>query len=57
MLLVVSLAYRDAVASAGHQVEHVLVGRGDHLFAISAARSACMNEVTRFFAESAGTQR
>ncbi len=52
-----SLAYRDAVASAGHQVEHVLVGRGDHLFANSAARSACMDKVTRFFAESAGTRR
>ncbi len=52
-----SLAYRDAVASAGHQVEHVLVGRGDHLFANSAARSACMDKVTRFFAESAGTPR
>jgi pimeloyl-ACP methyl ester carboxylesterase len=52
-----SLAYRDAVASAGHQVEHVLVGRGDHLFANGAARSACMDKVTRFFAESAGTGR
>ncbi len=52
-----SLAYRDAVASAGHQVEHVLVGRGDHLFANSAARSACMAKVTQFFAESAGTRR
>ncbi len=50
-----SLAYRDAVASAGHQVEHVLVGRGDHLFANSAARSACLEKVTQFFAESAGT--
>ncbi len=50
-----SLAYRDAVASAGHQVEHVLVGRGDHLFANTAARSACMDKVTRFFAASAGT--
>ena len=52
-----SLAYRDAVASAGHQVEHVLVGHGDHLFANSAARGACMEKVTRFFAESAGTRR
>ena len=52
-----SLAYRDAVASAGHQIEHVLVGRGDHLFANSAARSACIDKVTRFFAESAGTRR
>ena len=51
-----SLAYRDAVASAGHQVEHVLVGRGDHLFADSAARSACMEKVTQFFAESTGTR-
>jgi len=52
-----SLAYRDAVASAGHQVEHVLVGRGDHLFANSAARIACMDKVTQFFAESPGTRR
>jgi pimeloyl-ACP methyl ester carboxylesterase len=50
-----SLAYRDAVASAGHQVEHVLVGRGDHLFTNSAARSACMDKVASFFAASAGT--
>lgn len=52
-----SLAYRDAVASAGHQVEHVLVGRGDHVFTNSAARSACLDKVTRFFAEPAGARR
>ena len=52
-----SLAYRDAVAAAGHQVEHVLVGRGDHVFASPAARTACMEKVTRFFAEPAGTRK
>lgn len=52
-----SLAYRDAVASAGHQVEHVLVGRGDHVFTNKAARSACVARITRFFAEPAGARR
>jgi len=52
-----SMAYRDAVATAGHQVEHVLVGLGDHVFAHSAARGACLEMVTRFFAESAGNRR
>ncbi len=52
-----SMAYRDAVASAGHEVEHVLVGLGDHLFANNAARGACLEKVTRFFAEPAGNRR
>ncbi len=52
-----SLAYRDAISSAGHQVEHVLVALADHVFANAAARSACLELVTRFFAESAGKHR
>ena len=52
-----SLAYRDAITSAGHQVEHVLVAMGDHCFANAAARSACLELVTRFFAESSGGRR
>ncbi len=52
-----SLAYSDAIAAAGHQVEHVLVGRGDHVFANNAARTACMEKLTRFFADPAGTRK
>ena len=52
-----SMAYRDAVATAGHQVEHVLVGLGNHVFANSAARGACLEKVKRFFAEPAGNRR
>ncbi len=52
-----SLAYSDAIAAAGHQVEHVLVGSGDHVFANNAARTACMEKVTRFFADPAGTRK
>ena len=52
-----SMAYRDAVATAGHQVEHVLVGLGDHVFANSAARGACLDKVMRFFAEPPGSRR
>jgi len=44
-----SLAYRDAVREAGHQIDYALVARGDHFYTNAAARSACMDMITRFF--------
>ncbi len=45
----VSLKYRDAIQSAGRQVEHALVALADHTFTDEAARSACLHELGRFF--------
>ncbi|MFB3138303.1 MAG: alpha/beta hydrolase family protein, partial [Phycisphaerales bacterium] len=45
-----SLAYRRAVELARHKVEHLLVAQADHLFSGAAARSACLDQLTRFFA-------
>lgn len=52
-----SLAYRDAITAAGHQVEHMLIAMGNHFFSNPAARSACLELVTRFFAQSTGSRR
>jgi pimeloyl-ACP methyl ester carboxylesterase len=51
-----SLAYRDAIASAGRQVEHVLVAMGDHVFSNVSARAACLKQLTSFFAAAGRTE-
>jgi dienelactone hydrolase len=51
-----SNTYRDAILDAGHQVEHLLVGLGDHDFSDAAIRRACAARVARFFSEPAGVE-
>lgn len=43
------MAYRDAIEAAGHDVDFVQVALADHLYSGEAARSACLEQVTRFF--------
>ncbi len=45
-----SLVYRDAVRAAGHDLDYTLVARGDHFYTEPAARAACMEALTHFFA-------
>ncbi|MHC4209988.1 MAG: alpha/beta hydrolase family protein [Planctomycetota bacterium] len=51
-----SLPYRDAVLAAGHEVQHVLVALGDHVFSNDTARAACLDQMSRFFAAAAEKQ-
>lgn len=45
-----SLEYLAALEAAGRQVEHVLIARGSHALALPEPRSACLEQVVRFFA-------
>jgi dienelactone hydrolase len=51
-----SAAYRDAILAAGHRVQHTLVALGDHLFSNDTARTACLDQISRFFAAAAEPQ-
>ena len=45
----VALEYLTALETAGRQVEHLLIARGSHAFALPEARAACLEQVVRFF--------
>jgi pimeloyl-ACP methyl ester carboxylesterase len=51
-----SIRYRDAILATGHQVQHVLIAMGDHVFSNDAARAACLDQLSRFFAAATETQ-
>ncbi len=56
----VSRTYLEGIERAGHQFERVVVARADHSFSAPAARSACVDQIVRFFArmpEPAGARK
>ncbi len=45
-----SFAYSDAIELADHQAQHTLVAHADHFFEDDPSRTACLAQVSEFFA-------